>query len=28
VSETWRALLTTDLDPAVPGPILELLGSR
>jgi len=28
VSEAWRGLLTADLDPAVPGPILELLGSR
>ena len=28
VCEAWRGLLTTDLDPAVPGPILELLGSR
>jgi hypothetical protein len=28
VSEAWRDLLTTDLDPAVPGPIFELLGSR
>jgi len=27
VCEAWRALLTTDLDPAVPGPMLELLGS-
>jgi glycosyltransferase involved in cell wall biosynthesis len=27
VCEAWRALLTTDLDPAVPGPTLELLGS-
>jgi len=28
VSRAWYELLTTDLDPAVPGPILELLGSR
>ncbi len=28
VSEAWRGLLSADLDPAVPGPILELLGSR
>ena len=28
VCETWRGLLTADLDPAVPGPMLELLGSR
>ena len=28
VCEAWRGLLTADLDPAVPGPILELLGSR
>jgi glycosyltransferase involved in cell wall biosynthesis len=28
VSEAWRGLLTADLDPAVPGPIFELLGSR
>jgi len=28
VSEAWRSLLTADLDPAVPGPIFELLGSR
>ena len=28
VCEAWRSLLTADLDPAVPGPILELLGSR
>jgi glycosyltransferase involved in cell wall biosynthesis len=28
VSETWRSLLTADLDPAVPGPIFELLGSH
>jgi glycosyltransferase involved in cell wall biosynthesis len=27
VREAWRGLLTTDLDPAVPGPMLELLGS-
>jgi glycosyltransferase involved in cell wall biosynthesis len=27
VSEAWRGLLTTDLDPARPGPMLELLGS-
>ena len=27
VSEAWRGLLTTDLDPARPGPLLELLGS-
>jgi len=27
VCEAWHGLLTTDLDPAVPGPILELLGS-
>jgi glycosyltransferase involved in cell wall biosynthesis len=28
VCEAWRGLLTADLDPAVPGPILELLGTR
>jgi glycosyltransferase involved in cell wall biosynthesis len=28
VCEAWRGLLTTDLDPAVPGPLLELLGTR
>ena len=28
VCETWRGLLTADLDPAIPGPMLELLGSR
>jgi glycosyltransferase involved in cell wall biosynthesis len=28
VCETWRGLLTADLDPATPGPVLELLGSR
>ncbi len=28
VCQAWHSLLTTDLDPAVPGPILELLGSR
>jgi glycosyltransferase involved in cell wall biosynthesis len=27
VCEAWHGLLTADLDPAVPGPILELLGS-
>lgn len=27
VCEAWHSLLTADLDPAVPGPILELLGS-
>jgi hypothetical protein len=27
VCQAWRGLLTTDLDPAVPGPRLELLGS-
>ena len=27
VCEAWRDLLTTDLDPAVPDPKLELLGS-
>jgi glycosyltransferase involved in cell wall biosynthesis len=27
VCETWRGLLAADLDPAVPGPLLELLGS-
>jgi hypothetical protein len=27
VCEAWRSLLTKDLDPAVPGPMLELLGS-
>ncbi|HEX5295758.1 MAG TPA: glycosyltransferase family 1 protein [Streptosporangiaceae bacterium] len=27
VCESWHSLLTADLDPAVPGPILELLGS-
>ncbi len=28
VCEAWRSLLTADLDPAVAGPMLELLGSR
>jgi glycosyltransferase involved in cell wall biosynthesis len=28
VCETWHRLLTTDIEPAVPGPLLELLGSR
>jgi hypothetical protein len=28
VCEAWRGLLTADLDPAVSGPMLELLGSR
>ena len=28
VCEAWRGLLTADLDPATPGPVLELLGSR
>ena len=27
VCEAWRDLLTTDRDPAVPGPMLELLSS-
>jgi hypothetical protein len=27
VCEAWRSLLTTDLDPTVPGPMLELLSS-
>ena len=27
VCESWRRLLTTDLEPAIPGPLLELLGS-
>jgi glycosyltransferase involved in cell wall biosynthesis len=27
VCETWHGLLTADLDPAVSGPVLELLGS-
>jgi glycosyltransferase involved in cell wall biosynthesis len=27
VCEAWHGLLTADLDPAVPDPILELLGS-
>jgi len=27
VCDSWHGLLTADLDPAVPGPILELLGS-
>jgi glycosyltransferase involved in cell wall biosynthesis len=27
VCEAWRGLLTTDRDPAIPGPTLELLGS-
>ena len=27
VGQAWHGLLTADLDPAVPGPILELLGS-
>jgi len=28
VCEKWHRLLTTDIEPAVPGPLLELLGSR
>jgi hypothetical protein len=28
VCEAWRELLREDLDPAVPGPSLELLGSH
>jgi hypothetical protein len=28
VCQAWRGLLTADLDPAIPGPILDLLGSR
>ena len=28
VCQAWHGLLTADLDPAVPGPILDLLGSR
>ncbi len=28
VCESWHRLLTTDLEPAVPGPLLELLGSH
>ena len=28
VCEAWHRLLTADLDPATPGPVLELLGSR
>jgi hypothetical protein len=28
VCQAWRGLLNEDLDPAVPGPILDLLGSR
>jgi glycosyltransferase involved in cell wall biosynthesis len=28
VSQTWHHLLTTDIEPAVPGPLLELLGSH
>jgi len=27
VREAWRSLLTTDLDPTAPGPMLELLSS-
>jgi glycosyltransferase involved in cell wall biosynthesis len=27
VCEAWHGLLTADLDPAVPGPVFELLGS-
>jgi hypothetical protein len=27
VCEAWHGLLTADLDPAITGPILELLGS-
>jgi len=27
VCEAWHGLLSADLDPAVPGPVLELLGS-
>ena len=27
VCQAWHGLLSADLDPAVPGPILELLGS-
>jgi hypothetical protein len=26
--QAWRGLLTEDLDPAIPGPVLDLLGSR
>ena len=28
VCGTWHRLLTSDIEPAVPGPLLELLGSR
>ena len=28
VCDAWQRLLTTDLEPAVPGPLLELLGSH
>ncbi len=28
VCEKWHRLLTTDIEPAVPGPLLELLGTR
>ena len=28
VCEAWHGLLSADLEPAVPGPILELLGSH
>jgi glycosyltransferase involved in cell wall biosynthesis len=28
VAQTWQRLLTTDLEPAAPGPRLELLGSH
>jgi hypothetical protein len=28
VCEAWRGLLTADLDPATPAPVLALLGSR
>ena len=28
VCESWHGLLTADLNPALPGPILELLGSH
>jgi hypothetical protein len=28
VCQAWRGLLTEDLNPAIPGPILDLLGSR
>ena len=28
VCEAWRGLLTADLDPAMPAPVLAMLGSR